>query len=213
MPYHITHRGVRRSDVFWDDSDRLNYLRLFRTACELFHLRICAYCLMSNHVHFVAIPDRLDSIAKTFHWCHSTYDREFNRKYQLTGNLWEGRPFSALLDQEHLWAAVKYVEQNPVRAHMVEDPCDYEWSSAKAHCGLTRDALLDPDFPPPGIIPDWKSWLAVENDEKTNAFIRKRTAAGRPCGNQSFIASIEHLSGRKLLPNRRGRPSRSPNRQ
>ena len=67
MPHHITHRGVRRSDVFWDDSDRWRYLQLLRVACKDFLLRIWAYCLMTNHIHLVAVPEQEESIAKVFH--------------------------------------------------------------------------------------------------------------------------------------------------
>src|SRR5262245_13690826 len=101
MPHHITHRGIRRSDVFWEDSDRLYYLDLFRVACRTFLLRVWAYCLMTNHVHFVAIPEHVDSIYKVFHWSHGNYDKYFNRKYGLSGNLWESRPYSAVLDESH----------------------------------------------------------------------------------------------------------------
>src|SRR5262245_11366809 len=109
MPHHLTHRGIRRSDVFWDDEDRLRYLDLFRSACKEFLLRIWAFCLMSNHVHYVAVPERPDSIARVFHSSHGKYDKYFNEKYGLTGNLWERRPFSAVLDDRHAYSAVRYV--------------------------------------------------------------------------------------------------------
>src|SRR5258708_7446303 len=94
MPHHITQRGSRRFDVFRDNSDRLEYIELFRESCRRFLLRIWAYCLMSNHVHYIAVPEREDSIAKTFHRAHGAYAKRFNVKYGSVGHLWQERPFS-----------------------------------------------------------------------------------------------------------------------
>lgn len=206
MPHHITHRGIRRSDVFWDDADRLHYLELFRTACRMFLLRIWAYCLMANHVHFVAVPERLDSIGKVFHWSHGGYDKYFNAKYGLTGNLWENRPYSAVLDERHAMTAVRYVERNPVRAGMVVRASDYRWSSARVHCGLAYDSLLDPTWPPSGLIPNWAEWLAGDDDRTQEEHIRKSTSTGWPCGDESFIENIEQRTRRNFRRKRPGRP-------
>src|SRR5438552_3548605 len=133
-PHHVTQRGIRRFDIFREKADRDLYMDLFAKNSRRFGLRVCAYCLMSNHVHFVAIPERQDSLWKTFHRCHSAYAVEFNLKYGLAGHLFQGRPFSTVLDERHFWSAIRYVELNPVRAGMVRHAEDYVWSSAVAHC-------------------------------------------------------------------------------
>jgi putative transposase len=204
-PHHITHRGIRRSDVFWDDADRQRYLDLFRASCKEFVLRIWAFCLMSNHVHFVAVPEKSDSIARVFHASHGRYVEYFNEKYGLTGNLWEGRPHSTVMDERHTFSAVRYVEMNPVRARMVGAATEYRWSSARVRCGLAYDTLLDLSWPPPGAISDWGSWLAEDEDEDVSSLIRRSTTQGRPCGDATFIKSIEELTGRHLSPRKRGR--------
>ena len=208
MPHHITHRGVRRSDVFWDDADRLHYLQLFRVAASTFLLRIWAFCLMTNHVHYVAVPERENSIAKVFHWAHGRYDEYFNKKYALTGNLWEGRPHSAVLDEAHTFSAVRYVERNPVRAGMVAEASDYKWSSARIRCGLAYDSMLDLSWPPSGMMPSWKTWLADASDKQSEDLIRKSTSTGRPCGDESFVSRIEAITVRSLAPRK---PGRKPN--
>jgi putative transposase len=210
MPHHVTHRGIRRSDVFWDDADRLYYLELLRMACRTFLLRVWAYCLMTNHVHLVAVPERLDSIGKVFHWAHGKYDSYFNEKYALTGNLWERRPHSAVLDDRHAMASVRYVERNPVRAGMVPRASDYRWSSARVRCGLAYDSLLDPSWPPAGLIADWQTWLAGDDDTTQEDQIRRSTSTGRPCGDESFIADIESRTRRCLRPKPPGRPRKTP---
>ena len=101
VPLHVTQRGIRRFDTFRDESDRHIYIKLLAESCRRFHLRISAYCLMSNHVHLVAIPERNDSLWRTLHRCHGVYATRFNSKYGLTGHLWQARPFSCALDEEH----------------------------------------------------------------------------------------------------------------
>jgi putative transposase len=115
MPHHVTQRGVRRLNVFRDDEDRLLYLKLFALSAHRYQLTVGSYALMSNHVHFVVTPARVDSIHKVFHWCHTAYVDHFNEKYSLSGHLWEQRPRSCVLSEGHLRAAIRYVELNPVR--------------------------------------------------------------------------------------------------
>src|SRR3954468_5082022 len=185
MPMHITQRGSRRLDVFRDESDRIDYLKLLRDCCRDYGMRLLAYCLMTNHVHLVAIPDRLDSIRLVFHRLNGTHSQRFNRKYNFVGHLWQERPFSCLLDESYLMNAIRYVEQNPMRAKMVVDPADYRWSSAAAHCSGSEDPSLDIESPP-FTIPDWRQWLNTGSNGKADDFIRECTTTGRPCGDSDF---------------------------
>jgi putative transposase len=202
MPMHITQRGSRRFDVFRDEADRLDYLKLLRDCCRDYLLRIIAYCLMSNHVHFVAIPERLDSISLVFHRLNGAHSQRFNRKYGFVGHLWQERPFSCLLDEPHLLNAVRYVEQNPVRAKMVAHAADYQWSSAAARCSGTEDPYLDVEAPP-FVIGDWREWLSLSTEEG-NRFLRECTATGRPCGDEAFVKTIEERANRDFTRKKPG---------
>ena len=204
IPHHITQRGIRRFDVFRDGADRQIYLKLLAESCRMFHLRVCAYCLMTNHVHLVAIPERPDSLWRTLHRCHGMYANRFNMKYGFSGHLWQARPYSCVLDEEHLWRAIRYVELNPVRAHIVDRAVDYLWSSAAAHCGLREDTLLDAEWASRDEIQDWRQWLAPGNENEVDKRIRERTFTGRPCGNETFVREAERLIGRQLSPRKPG---------
>jgi putative transposase len=159
---------------------------------------------MTNHVHFVAIPDQKDSIWKAFHRCHSIYAMNFNKKYGFAGHLWQGRPFSCVLDEQHLWAAVRYVERNPVRASMVARAEEYRWSSARAHCGLASDLLLDPAWLRIDNTPNWSGWLTDDQDVELQGRLRKRTFSGMPCGDDDFVEAAERALGRQLAPKKSG---------
>jgi len=190
MPHHITQRGTRRFDVFRDEADRLEYLSLLADSCRQFLLRVVAYCLMTNHVHYIAIPERLDSIRRVFHRVHGTHSKHFNIKHGFVGHLWQERPFSCVLDCAHFRNAIRYVEQNPMRAGMAEHPADYRWSSAAAHCRGADDPILDADRDLLPEITNWTAWLACPSDEETNRFIRECTFTGRPCGDEPFVKQM-----------------------
>jgi putative transposase len=203
MSHHITQRGVRRLDVFRDEEDRLIYLRLFAQGAHGYHLTVRSYTLMSNHVHFVATPTFADSIYRVFHWCHGIYVKYFNEKYSLSGHLWEQRPFSCVLSEAHVRNALRYVENNPVRARMVNCATDYRWSSARAHGFGSADPLLTGEDRV--AIPRWAEWLEGEGyDPKIEDFIRECTFSGRPCGDEAFVRDLERLTGRRLMPGKRG---------
>ena len=84
--------------MFLDEADHLSYLKVLEYYAPLFGLGILAYCMMTNHVHIVGVPEREDSIAKVFRDCHGTYASEFNKKYGSVGHVWQARPYSCVLD-------------------------------------------------------------------------------------------------------------------
>lgn len=205
FPHHVTQRGNRRADVLASDADRTAYLGFVRKYADRHGLALWAYCLMSNHVHLVAVPQRETSLALALRDAHTVYAMRFNTMTGMTGHVWQGRFYSCPLDESHLWAAVRYVERNPVRAGLVSRAEDYPWSSAAAHCGRAKDALLSPEFPPVGAVEDWPAWLAQEGDTEAMERVRCQTSTGRPCGSGAFVTQLEELAGRVLHPARRGR--------
>jgi len=204
LAHHITQRGNRKMHVFGDQEDRRVYLRMLVQRCLRYSLNIFSYCLMTNHIHLVAIPDNEHSLSNALRDAHGLYALYFNQKYDLTGHLWQGRFYACVLDEDHLWEAIRYVERNPVRAKIVEKAELYPWSSAAAHCKLSDDPLLTE---PPGstLIPDWASWLAPEESSIRLKEIREKTKTGRPYACSTFIDKLEAKTGRCLRPRKPGR--------
>jgi len=144
VPHHITQRGNNRQDIFLTDEDRRFYLDVLREDNRRCGVRLLAYCLMTNQVHLVAVPERADSLARALRRAHSRYAQRFNRLYGRSGHLWQNRFFSSPLDRHHLVTALAYVELNPVRAGLVGRAEQYPWSSARAHITAEdSSALLD----------------------------------------------------------------------
>jgi len=204
FPHHVTQRGNRRSEVFSCDADRHRYLGLIQRYAERYGLSIWAYCLMPNHVHFVAVPRDEAALAKTLRDAHQIYAIHFNQRCGLTGHLWQGRFYSCILGEQHLWTAVRYVETNPVRAGLAVRAEDYAWSSAASHCGRRADALLSGDFPADGVVADWSAWLNGGNSEQEKT-LQHHTRTGRPLGTEVFVQALEKQLKRALLPKKPGR--------
>ena len=202
--YHALNRGVEKRMIFMDDMDRRKYLAVISEYKQKHGLEVWAYCLMSNHVHWVVVPKVETALARTFRDAHTAFSVHFNRRQKVSGHLWQGRYFSCVLDANHIWAAIRYVERNPVRVGLVKKAEDYPWSSARAHCGGQKDPLLSTDFPPVGVIPDWSEWLKTEEQQHSDA-IRQRSHTGRPCGSENFLEQLEGLLNRVVRPQKAGR--------
>lgn len=209
VPHHITQRGNRREDVFFNDADRAAYLTWLKDYGAKYHVRILAYCLMTNHIHVVAVPDSEDALEKVFRPLHTRYAQRINRAKRWKGHLWQGRFFSSALDEAYLWAAIRYVERNPVRARIVRRAENYRWSSAPAHCGLKEDTVLTLDrewLRQVKSVGDWSSWLAQGDRPEQLEVLRRHVERGLPCGAERFIRRLERRAGQILRPRARGRP-------
>ena len=158
------------------------------------------YCLMSNHVHLVAVPRRADALAQALGQAHGKYARWFKRRYRRSGHLWQNRFYSSALGGAHLETALAYVDLNPVRAGLVRSAELYEWSSAAAHLtGRGGDSLLDSwDGEQLGFGADWAERLADLRTADQGDMLRDATYGGRPFGDDKFVAEMENKLRRPL---------------
>ena len=129
--YHITQRGNRKQQVFFEDSDREFYLCTLDSLAPLYGVRIFAYCLMTNHSHLGLIPESSSGLSNLMNSLHSKYALRINQRFGWTGHLWQQRFFSSPLDLEGFQKVLGYIELNPVRAGRAERPEQYKWSSAR----------------------------------------------------------------------------------
>jgi len=211
LPHHITQRGNNRQDVFFTDADRRVYLTMLSEQCRRFEVRLTAFCLMTNHVHLVAMPRSELALAKAIGSAHLQYTRYINRLHGRHGHLWQNRFFSCPMEPSHEEAAVRYVERNPVRARMVRLAWRYPWSSAAAHCGEpVNDAMIDPTRWRDRYRPnEWRKILQQPDDELFVERLRRQSFNGRPLASDRWIARLEARLNLRLRPNPVGRPKRS----
>jgi len=207
-PHHITQRGNYRQNIFSDDADREKYLSFLKKEADQYHLSILTYSLMTNHVHFIAVPEEEDSMANVFKYAHMKYSQYYNKKMGISGHLFQGRFFSCVMDERHTIACARYIEQNAVRAKMAEKPELWKWSSAKTHCGEDGcDELgVNKFFDYMGYDQkEWKKFINVQADAKEVNQIRENTKKGRPLGSENFVEKLEKKLDRFLKLKPRGR--------
>ena len=209
LPYHVTQRGNGRQQVFFAHTDYELYLDLAFKHARAARLRVWAYCLMPNHVHWVVVPDQPLSLAKAMRATHAEYARYFNLRQRSCGHVWQARYHSCPLQGMHVWRAVAYVERNPVRACMVEQAGKYRWSSAPSRlAGCDPSGRLDLDSWRRDYTPEQWEWaLATSVDEEEfRRRIVEATRRGRPLGGTAFVEELEARTGRRLKPMAPGRP-------
>jgi len=189
VPYHIIQRGNRRQPVFFEDEDRDFYLKLLHKWGNIEKLSVLGYCLMTNHIHCVAVPHLPTSLARTFAAVHKRYSQVINKRYGWKGYLWQGRFLSYPMDELYRYRGLRYTELNPVRAGLVDDAIDYRWSSARAHVLGEENPLLGPN--PLGMTgAEWRKYLAEGNKEAEFEIFRRCIRSGRPLGNEDFVKRI-----------------------
>ena len=131
VPQHIIHRGHNRQYIFRTTADFEMYLTKLEYWSNSFEVELHAWVLMSNHIHLLVTPHSDESISEMMKRVAGSYSRYFNKRYGLTGSLWEGRYKNVpIVNQSHLEQIKSYIEQNPVRAGICSEVADYRWSSA-----------------------------------------------------------------------------------
>lgn len=210
VPHHVTQRGNAQQVIFAQDADRITYLELLAQYSQLYRLSLLGYCLMSNHVHLIAVPHAPTALADALKQTHGRYACYWNACQASSGHVWQGRFYSCPLDDGHLWEALRYTELNPVRAGLVTAPEQWQWSSAAVHCGCAApNPILDTQlWQRRWTAAHWLDYLRAGQSPADLAQLRRCTFTGRPLGTPNFLAKLEHSTRRRLAPRPGGRPKK-----
>ncbi len=189
IPQHITHRGVNRAATFLDEDDHSAYLQALTACASHCGVQLHAYVLMTNHVHLLLTGMDAGAVSRMMQAIGRRYVRTLNAKYGRTGTLWEGRYKSCLVDSDgYLLACLRYIELNPVRAAMVEQPEHYRWSSVHHHLGLAFDSRLTAHA----------GYLALGTDTATRALVYREFLQTVMC-NEQLAAIRAHMRQERAL--------------
>jgi len=217
IPQHIIQRGNNRQACFVDEADMKAYLVWLSEYADKYHIDIHAWVLMTNHVHLLCTPQAEGATSNLMQALGRKYVRYFNHTHNRTGTLWEGRYKSCLIQSnDYLLAVYRYIELNPVRAGMVDDPADYTWSSYQCN-GLGSTSKL---HTPHTVYLDLGGNISSRQEHYRALFLRHsgstmqekiRTAItkGLALGDGLFVERIERLTNQQLSPAKRGRPKKN----
>jgi putative transposase len=144
--FHVMARGNQKQATFLQDSDFNKYLALLKHYKRKYHFKLFAWCLMPNHVHLILSVNKATDLRKIMQGMTIAYVRWFNKKYGKVGHLWQGRYKSMVIQKEaYVLNCINYIEMNPVRANLTQNPMDYAWSSLRAR--VLGDEILILDNP------------------------------------------------------------------
>jgi putative transposase len=189
FPHHVIQRGNRSQRVFFSDDDRILYLNFLVRYAKRAGVEFWAYCLMENHVHLIAVPKYENSLAVGLGETHKAYTKFINAREDWKGYLWQGRFLSFPMDERYLYAAMRYVELNPVRAGIVQKAEDYPWSSANAHIFQKKDILLKKNCFIEEIG-DWAGYLRESARESENSIFKKHSSSGKLLGDEFYWGNV-----------------------
>ncbi len=208
ISYHIISRGNNRLWLFNDEGDFNHYLTLTKKYKEKYNLKIYHWVLMNNHIHMILDGD---NITKAMHGINLCYAQWFHKKNNSSGHIWEDRFKSFAIEKEtYLLECGRYIERNPVRAGISEDPGEYRWSSYNVYTRGTNDEITD--------INELFESLGQSEEERRKAY-KKYVSSMRMkeerkllkemkkgyIGSDAFADKLERLSIDKIKKSRKGR--------
>jgi putative transposase len=218
IPRHVVQRGNDRQACFAVDADYLRYLQELREASAKHHCAIHAYVLMTNYVHLLVTPATTGAISRMMQAVGRRYVGSVNARYRRTGTLWEGRFKAALVDTDrYLLTCYRYIELNPVRANMIDEPSAYPWSSYRHNALGGTNPLITPHeqytllaATPAERQATYRALVHEHVEQKDLDDLRLHTQQQRAWGSERFQQQIEALTQRSVSVRPRGRPSKSP---
>lgn len=217
VAHHVTQRGNRRLPVFFNDEDRAVYLALVAKGCAAADVECLGWCLMDNHIHLILVPQDSDGLRAALSEAHRRYTRFINEREGWRGYLFQGRFASYPMDDAHLVAAIRYIENNPVAAGLVREAGDWRWSSAASHLAgqrVTGDPLTNVTALGQ-YVANWRNLLLLgaeaADSKETVESIEARLRTGRPLGGPAWIKAMEAKFERPLGPAKRGPKAKPDN--
>jgi putative transposase len=217
FPLHVIQRGNNRNACFFSNHDCVAYLTWLQQASEKLDCAIHAYVLMTNHVHLLLRPREPCSVSALMQSLGRRYVQYVNYAHGRTGTLWEGRFLASMVHAEgYLLNCMRYIELNPVRAGMVEQPGEYRWSSF-GHNGLGRSDPIVREH-------DVYATLGADRGQRSQAYrelfnraiedavltrIREASKSGTLLSGDNNSAQDERAQNDRLTRSARGRPRKS----
>lgn len=208
QPQHVIQRGNNRSPIFADRADHERFQKVLLDGCARFSCCVHAYVLMTNHFHLLMSAQTTDGVSKTMQSVGRRYVGYFNQRYGRTGTLWEGRFRSVPIDSErYLFTCYRYIEQNPVRAGIVDHPEKYPWSSFHANALGRMDPIVTPHERYLALagneldrLGTYRAICAVPFDVPTLDVVRSSIHKSWALGDTRFRDHVSRTTGRRARP-------------
>jgi len=208
--YHVLNRGVGRMTIFNKPEDYQAFTQVLIETCDRKPgVDLLCYCLMPNHWHLLLRPKRGGDLSEFMRLLTVTHTQRYHAHYHTegTGPVYQGRfKCFPIEDDTHFLVAARYVEQNALRANLVERAEDWRWSSLHARReGPEEVRARLSAWPVAGGVP--KQWLRTVNSAQTQKELdamRRCVKRSRPLGVEDWVEKTAAKMGLSLRE--RGRP-------
>jgi putative transposase len=212
MVFHASNRGVGRRRLFAKERDYAAFEEIIEKTLLTCPMRICSYCLMPNHWHFVLWPESDGQLGAFMQKPTVTHVRNWqeHRRRVGEGHVYQGRYKSFPVQTDgHFYRLARYVERNCLRANLVDNVVDWRWSSLWRRLqGPRHSAILSPW---PVAYP--RDWVALVNEPQTEAEVealRRSVQRGQPYGADTWVKETARTLGLESTLRRPGRPRKQP---
>ena len=208
--FHVLNRANARARIFEKDLDYQAFSRVIAETANLIPVEIFAYTIMPTHWHMVLRPTRDGDLGNFVQRLTTTHVRRWHlhRNSVGSGHLYQGtyKSFPIQTD-EHFLTVCRYVEQNPLRAGLVQRAEDWRWSSLHAkQIGAANQAeVVLSEWPVPKPI-DWLSFVNHALTLKELEELRLSVQRGRPFGSENWQAGTAKQLVLHSTMRARGRP-------
>ena len=214
MPLHIVQRGHNRDACFFGEDDYSAYRHWLAEALTETGCVLHAYVLMTNHVHLLLTPPSAAAASRCIMALGRRYVQYVNKTYRRTGTLWDSRYKSSLVQADaYLLTCQRYIELNPVRAGMVDEPAHYRWSSYRMNGLGQPDALITPHLLYQSLavrsdvrLARYRALFTQQIEVEQITDIRMALQQSQPLGDSRFADTIERVTGERRVVRPRGRP-------
>ncbi len=219
IPQHVIQRGNNRQACFYADDDYRFYLDCLGEAARRYRVSVHAYVLMTNHVHLLLTPASVTAVSRVMQTLGRRYVRYINHTYRRSGTLWESRYHASLVQADHyLLTCYRYIELNPVRAGMTDDPAGYRWSSYPCNALGQPDKVIEPHeyYLGLGAEPSerqtvYRELFQAHIDPELLQVVRQATQTNRVLGAEHFQKQIEAALALRIEKRRPGPKKRENN--
>ena len=191
--FHVMNRSAKQLTLFDGPDDYRLFLRVLTEAQDVCPIRLLEYCVMPNHWHLLVWPDRDDQLSRYMRWITGVHGQRWRRARDLVGRgaVYQGRfRWVAVQDGQHYGIARRYIRQNPVRAHLVERPEHWRWSSAYSYATDSCPRLASPPIDSHSASPVDDAPL----ESRVVDEIRAGLKGSRPFGDPNWGATLEAQS-------------------
>lgn len=211
--YHVINRGNDRQTIFRSHNEFNTYIELIKRYKSKHQIRLYHYVFMTNHVHFLLAPLERGALASFMHDLTLAHTVRFNYARKSIGHAWQGRYKSIPIeDDEYYLQCGRYIELNPIRAHLVGHPSEYLWSSYSVYANGAPSDIVDihPIYEFFGTNPEMRrrrysefveSEICMSKNGKAKLFSRDHIY-----GSEDFVERLKKEHGFTILRARPGRP-------